>query len=187
MIGGIDADDQGRPGQLDDPVELALRQAQELLGRKGFKPGGSDGVLRPETIAAVRDFETAIGLRASGRIEPRLLEALRAANALLTGGTSLNTKPVRSYNQPDLFVAAASDGAAAKNLSDKFDFDTGGSISGDQSAPRGGFRASLSWLDATHVATIAAQEGRANIYVFDVTSGASKPLSAPPVNVYLKP
>src|SRR5262245_13134439 len=85
-------------------------------------------------------------------------------------GGSLNTKPVRSYNQPDLFVAAASDGAAAKNLSDKFDFDIGGSISGDQSAPRGGFRSAPSWLDATHVATIAAHEGRANVYVFDVTS-----------------
>jgi dipeptidyl aminopeptidase/acylaminoacyl peptidase len=93
-------------------------------------------------------------------------------------GGSLNTKPVRSYNQPDLFVAAASDGAAARNLSDKFDFDIGGSISGDQRAPRGGFRASPAWLDATHVATIAAQEGRANVYVFDVTSGASKPLTS---------
>lgn len=93
-------------------------------------------------------------------------------------GGSLNTKPVRSYNQPDLFVAAATDGAAAKNLGDKFDFDIGGSISGDQRAPRGGFRASPAWLDATHVATIAAREGRANVYVFDVTSGAAKPLTA---------
>jgi dipeptidyl aminopeptidase/acylaminoacyl peptidase len=103
-------------------------------------------------------------------------------------GGGLNTKPVRSYNQPDLFVAPlaaagpvsgpAANAATAKNLTDKFDFDIGGAITGDQRAPRGGFRASPVWLDANRVATIAAHEGRANIFVFDAKTGASKPLTA---------
>ena len=49
---------------------------------------------------------------------------------------SLNGRPVRSYSQPDLFVVDRATGAVT-NLTERYDYDIGGGLAGDQRAPRG--------------------------------------------------
>ncbi len=49
---------------------------------------------------------------------------------------TLNGTPERSYSQPDLWVIDAP-GGSPRNLTASYDFDAGGSLGGDQRAPRG--------------------------------------------------
>ncbi|NOT62846.1 MAG: S9 family peptidase, partial [Acidobacteria bacterium] len=91
-------------------------------------------------------------------------------------GGSLSTVPVLSYKQPDLFV---SDWTTTKNLTEGFDFDIGGGIGGDQSAPRGGGGSSAIWSsdDKTLIVNVAEQ-GRANLKRIDVATGKVTPLTS---------
>jgi dipeptidyl aminopeptidase/acylaminoacyl peptidase len=83
-------------------------------------------------------------------------------------------KPVvRSYDQPDLFVADLTAGAAPKNLTANYDFDIGGGIGGDQSAPRGGGASLPYWSkDGKSIFVTAAEKGRANLKKIDSLTGA---------------
>jgi dipeptidyl aminopeptidase/acylaminoacyl peptidase len=74
-------------------------------------------------------------------------------------------------------ATAAAATASARNLTDTFDFDIGGGISGDQHAPRGSLPASPIWLDAHRVLTVAAREGRADLTVVNVDDKSVKPLT----------
>ena len=90
-------------------------------------------------------------------------------------GGSLSSVPALSYKQPDLFV---SDWATTKNLTEGYDFDIGGGIGGDQSAPRGGGGGGVLWSsdDKTLIVNVAEQ-GRANLKRIDVTTGKVTPLT----------
>jgi dipeptidyl aminopeptidase/acylaminoacyl peptidase len=73
-------------------------------------------------------------------------------------------KVVRSYDQPDLFVVDLAAGAVPKNLTADYDFDIGGGIGGDQSAPRGGGPSLPYWSkDGKYIYVVAAEKGRANL------------------------
>lgn len=93
-------------------------------------------------------------------------------------GGSESVKPVLSYKQPDLFVANLAGGAAVKNLTAGYDFDIGGGIGGDQSAPRGGSPGSVLWSkdDKTLIVNVA-EHGRANLKRIDVATGKVTPLT----------
>jgi dipeptidyl aminopeptidase/acylaminoacyl peptidase len=89
-------------------------------------------------------------------------------------------KVVRSYDQTDLFVVDLTAGAVPKNLTIDYDFDIGGGIGGDQSAPRGGGPSLPYWSkDGKYLYVTAAEKGRANLKriethlgkVEDVTTG----------------
>ena len=58
---------------------------------------------------------------------------------------SLNGKPTRSYDQPDLFVADVGPTAVATNLTAAYDYDVDGGATGDQRAPRGAAPSSPVW------------------------------------------
>jgi carboxyl-terminal processing protease len=47
-----------------------VKSAQDALKAKGYDPGASDGAMGPRTRAAVRNFQKAEGLRATGRLDP---------------------------------------------------------------------------------------------------------------------
>src|SRR5262249_20657069 len=80
---------------------------------------------------------------------------------------SLNGKPARSYDQPDLFVAEL--GKAPTNLTAAYDFDVDGGATGDQRAPRGGQPSAPVWTkDALVVKT--SEKGRVNLQRVDLAS-----------------
>lgn len=80
--------------------------------------------------------------------------------------------PVRSYDEPDLFVLDLTPGAKPKNLSADFDYDVGGGIGGDNGAPRaaGGTRPIWS-SDGNSIVDVASITGRANLMRFSVNGG----------------
>jgi dipeptidyl aminopeptidase/acylaminoacyl peptidase len=70
----------------------------------------------------------------------------------------------RSYSEPDLFVTGVEPGSTPKNLTDKYDFDIGGGIGGDQAPPRGGSESRPVWsADGRSIFVRTSEEGRANI------------------------
>ena len=58
---------RGDKAEKMDPAET--RNAQQALQAKGFNPGPIDGVYGPRTEAAVRDFQKAEGLKATGKMD----------------------------------------------------------------------------------------------------------------------
>jgi peptidoglycan hydrolase-like protein with peptidoglycan-binding domain len=53
-----------------------IRAVQQALQKRGFNPGPIDGVMGPLTLEAVRKFQEAYGIKASGRIDNQTLYAL---------------------------------------------------------------------------------------------------------------
>jgi dipeptidyl aminopeptidase/acylaminoacyl peptidase len=86
---------------------------------------------------------------------------------------TLNGTPERSFSQADLFVVdVAAAGAAPKNLTATYDFDIGGSVGGDQAAPRGGGSRIPIWsVDGRAVTVVAGERGDANLIRVDLVSG----------------
>jgi hypothetical protein len=56
--------------------DLQVRMAQVLLTYKGFDPKGIDGLMGGGTKAAITQFQTQVGLPATGQIDQALLDAL---------------------------------------------------------------------------------------------------------------
>jgi dipeptidyl aminopeptidase/acylaminoacyl peptidase len=87
-----------------------------------------------------------------------------------------NAKPVRSYDQLDLFVAER--GGAVKNLTTGFDNDVDGGVIGDQRAPRGGLPTPLVWSrDQRFVVVKAAERGRGNLKKVSAALGTVEELT----------
>jgi len=81
-------------------------------------------------------------------------------------------KPVQSYTQPDLWVMDLAPNSQPRNLTKDFDFDVGSGVGGDNTAPRGGGGNPPVWAaDGRSIMLVYAKEGRANIGLFDVSSG----------------
>jgi dipeptidyl aminopeptidase/acylaminoacyl peptidase len=83
----------------------------------------------------------------------------------------------RSYDQSDLFVAAADGSGSPRNLTVKYDFDIGGGVGGDQRAPRGGGAGGAIWsADGKSIITVAGEQGSANLIRIDVATGTVTPV-----------
>ncbi|MBK6724945.1 MAG: PD40 domain-containing protein [Acidobacteria bacterium] len=81
-------------------------------------------------------------------------------------------KPVLSYTQPDLWVMDVAQNAQPKNLTTGFDFDIGGGVGGDNAPPRAGGGGGVIWTaDGKSIIIRYAKEGRANLGMFDATTG----------------
>jgi Putative peptidoglycan binding domain len=50
-------------------AQQEVKSAQDALKAKGYDPGASDGAMGPRTRAALRNFQKAEGLRATGRLD----------------------------------------------------------------------------------------------------------------------
>jgi dipeptidyl aminopeptidase/acylaminoacyl peptidase len=117
---------------------------------------------------------------------------------------TLRGKPIRSYSQADLFVvdtpypsgsdpgltpssnpraksAPGSDPGltpAPRNLTADYDFDIGGGIGGDQSAPRGQNRKPIVWSrDQQSVLVVSAEKGSSNLKRVSIATGAVTPVT----------
>ncbi|HEX3228528.1 MAG TPA: prolyl oligopeptidase family serine peptidase, partial [Pyrinomonadaceae bacterium] len=83
-------------------------------------------------------------------------------------------KPVNSYTQPDLWVMDLAPDAKPRNLTANLDFDLGGGVGGDNTAPRGGGGFPPVWsADGKSIVALVGREGKANLSRFDVATGKS--------------
>jgi dipeptidyl aminopeptidase/acylaminoacyl peptidase len=90
---------------------------------------------------------------------------------------SLNARPTRSYDQPDLFVADVGPAAVATNLTAAYDYDVDGGATGDQRAPRGASPSAPVWAkDALVVKT--AEKGRVGLRRVDVAAKKVEPITS---------
>jgi dipeptidyl aminopeptidase/acylaminoacyl peptidase len=91
---------------------------------------------------------------------------------------SFRGDPVRSYSQPDLWLADVA-GGAPKNLTANYDFDISGGIGGDQSAPRGEQPKPIVWSrDGASVIISVGEHGSANLKRVTVATGRIDPVTA---------
>lgn len=63
-------------GRDADALKLLIMRVQAALCSKGYDPGAIDGVLTPETQSALRMFQLAHGIRATGTMTTPTLDAL---------------------------------------------------------------------------------------------------------------
>jgi peptidoglycan hydrolase-like protein with peptidoglycan-binding domain len=85
-----------------------VKAAQQALKDKGHDPGDVDGRMGPRTQAALRDFQKAQGLQASGRLNSKTMQALgveggktsSAGESSTTGSASPSTSPGASSTGP---------------------------------------------------------------------------------------
>ena len=61
------------PETLDKSVVM---QVQKALNDKGFDPGRIDGVWRPETVAAIKEFQQKNDLKPDGKLDRQTVAAL---------------------------------------------------------------------------------------------------------------
>ena len=83
-----------------------------------------------------------------------------------------NAKPVRFYDQPDLFITDAAPGSRPRNLTASYDFDVESGIGSDQHPPRAGNGGGIIWSrDARSVVVVTTENGRANLMRFSTSDG----------------
>jgi dipeptidyl aminopeptidase/acylaminoacyl peptidase len=88
-------------------------------------------------------------------------------------------RPARSYDKPDLWVVAAAPGGTPRNLTADLDADLGGSLTGDQHAPRGGGGTRPIWSPSGRSLVVkVAERGRVDLRRFDVATGRSEAVTA---------
>jgi dipeptidyl aminopeptidase/acylaminoacyl peptidase len=81
-------------------------------------------------------------------------------------------RPVQSYTEPDLWVLDLTGEAQPRNLTADFDWDLGGGVGGDNSAPRGGGGFPPVWsADGKSIVALYGREGKANLGRFDAATG----------------
>src|SRR6202035_4193928 len=91
----------------------------------------------------------------------------------------------RSHQQADLFVMdidsgkAGVSGSVPRNLTASYDYEVGGGVGGDNTAPRGGGRGGLVWTsDGKSLIDVVGKHGSALLVSIDATTGAVKELTA---------
>ena len=98
---------------------------------------------------------------------------------------AINGNPIRSYSEPDLWIASLDGHATPKNLTANYDYDIGSGVGGDQAPPRGGSQNTPFWSkDGRFIFVIAAEEGRANLKRVDAETGKVEALTSGDQDVY---
>ncbi len=87
-------------------------------------------------------------------------------------------QPVMSYAQPDLWVLDLTPNAQPRNLTEKFDFDVGIGVFGDNAPPRAGGSNRPIWTsDGKSLIEIYGKQGHTELAAFDVPSGSVSDLT----------
>jgi peptidoglycan hydrolase-like protein with peptidoglycan-binding domain len=84
-----DKDEMDRSGR-----SAKVRTAQQALTDKGFNPGPVDGLMGPQTRAAVQDFQRKEGLEANGQLDAKTMSRLG------TDRTSTTSPSASPANKP---------------------------------------------------------------------------------------
>lgn len=70
--------DDTRTASVD--MKKAVRNIQAILTKNGFDTGGVDGIMGNNTIAAIKAFQTSVGLEPTGEVNDALVKELLARN-----------------------------------------------------------------------------------------------------------
>jgi peptidoglycan hydrolase-like protein with peptidoglycan-binding domain len=82
LFGAPVATGAASPPEARSPrAQAMIRQVQQMLAERGYRPGAADGRLSAETVSAIRTFEADQGLIPKGRISVALLERLESGMA----------------------------------------------------------------------------------------------------------
>ncbi len=65
-----------RKGAMTAMGDEKVKAAQQALKDKGHDPGAMDGKMGPKTQAAIRDFQKAQGMEATGHLDAKTMQAL---------------------------------------------------------------------------------------------------------------
>ena len=94
------------------------------------------------------------------------------------------TKP-RSHQQSDLFLMdidpmpSSPSAPSVRNLTTNYDYEVGGGVGGDNTAPRGGGRGGLVWTaDGKSLIDVVGKQGSALLVSIDASTGAVRELTA---------
>ena len=58
------------------PSNAQVRKTQEHLRSRGYQPGRPDGLMGPQTISALRRYQSANGLTVTGKVDSDTLDSL---------------------------------------------------------------------------------------------------------------
>ncbi len=84
----------------------------------------------------------------------------------------MNAKPLRFFNQGDLFIVDAAPGSQPRNLTATYDYDVEGGLTADQHPPRAGSGGGIVWSrDGKSVLVVTTENGRANLKRFSISDG----------------
>lgn len=127
--------------------------------------GVGEGVPASTMVAAMKDAASGLALSPDGK---RM--AFHAEEQL--------EKP-RSHQQADLFVMSLDGPGARQNLTARYDYEMGGGVGGDNTAPRGAGRSGPVWTpDGKAILDLVGKRGSAIVVAVDAASGAAKELTA---------
>jgi hypothetical protein len=88
-MGKNEAESTGAKGsQSERWAAQDVKKAQEALKDKGHNPGSMDGVIGPQTRQAIRAFQNANGLKATGRLDTETAEKLEIKKGSASGASS---------------------------------------------------------------------------------------------------
>src|SRR5256714_2501529 len=83
-----------------------------------------------------------------------------------------NAKPLRFYNEADLYVMDATAGSKPRNLTSGYDYDVEGGLTADQHPPRAGNGGGIIWSrDGHSVIVVTTENGRAHLQRFSAADG----------------
>lgn len=84
---------------------------------------------------------------------------------------SENAKPLRFYDEADLYVMDATPGAKPRNLTTDYDYDVEGGLTADQHPPRAGNGGGIIWAKDGSLIVVTTENGRANLMRFPSAGG----------------
>ncbi len=58
------------------PSNAQVRKAQQQLRARGYQAGSADGIMGPQTISALRRYQSANGLTVTGKVDSDTLDYL---------------------------------------------------------------------------------------------------------------
>jgi peptidoglycan hydrolase-like protein with peptidoglycan-binding domain len=106
-----------------------VSQIQQALNDKGFNVGPVDGQMGPKTKAALKQFQQAQGLQASGKLDQQTVAALSigtsspsAASEMSNTGTPSSSTPSTTSTPGTTTGASSPNGPATPNSSDTSGF-----------------------------------------------------------------
>jgi peptidoglycan hydrolase-like protein with peptidoglycan-binding domain len=102
----------GSGGRMMGGKKEHVKAAQQALKDKGHDPGSIDGVMGPKTQAALKDFQSKEGLKASGQLDTETMSAL---GVQAKAGAAADTSTSSPSASPSPASPKSGDAAGAKS------------------------------------------------------------------------